>query len=214
VTNPENPRPPPRFRWSATQRLRGRRAVAREDVRRSSSVVVPFRWTLGCSPRSDAGAPVVPLSLVVSMVVEGHHGNRGLLPSSTSVSLRRRPSCTPPRRVPRPDPATERRRPCLCLFRTASARARRPFPHLGPPTLLDADRPGQFDGSWVSVAAGEVSIVCGVTPAGRLRVVLVLNLLLVGGLVAVGLSAHFPWGACGPVRMLTGLVISPSRPRG
>ena len=24
----------------------------------------------------------------------------------------------------------------------------------------------------------------------------------------------FPWGACGPVRMLTGLVISPGRPRG
>ena len=74
MTNPEKPRPPPRFRWSATLRLRGRRAVAREDVRRSSSVVVPFRWTLGCSPRSDAGTPVVPLSLVVSMVVEGHHG--------------------------------------------------------------------------------------------------------------------------------------------
>ena len=102
MTNPEKPRPPPRFRWSATQRLRGRRAVAREDVRRSSSVVVPFRWTLGCSARSDPGAPVVPLSLLVSMVVEGHHGNRGLLPSSTRVSLRRRPSCTPPRRVPRP----------------------------------------------------------------------------------------------------------------
>ena len=54
-------------------------------VRRCSSVVMVFGWRLGCSLRIDAGAPVVPLSLLVSMVVEGSHGNRGLLPSSTSV---------------------------------------------------------------------------------------------------------------------------------
>src|SRR5450759_6038339 len=40
------------------------------------------------------------------------------------------------------------------------------------------------------VVASRVSIACGVTRAGRLRVVLALNLLLVGGLVAIGLSAH------------------------
>jgi cobalt-zinc-cadmium efflux system protein len=40
------------------------------------------------------------------------------------------------------------------------------------------------------VVASRVSIACGVTRAGRLRVVLALNVLLVGGLVAIGLSAH------------------------
>lgn len=30
-------------------------------------------------------APAVSVSLLVSMVVEGSHGNRGLLPASTSV---------------------------------------------------------------------------------------------------------------------------------
>jgi cobalt-zinc-cadmium efflux system protein len=39
-------------------------------------------------------------------------------------------------------------------------------------------------------AAGKLSIAWDVTRTGRLRVVLVLNLLLVGGLIAVGLSAH------------------------
>jgi hypothetical protein len=37
----------------------------------------------GQTPKSS----VVPASLQVSMVVEGCHGNRGLLPSSTSVRL-------------------------------------------------------------------------------------------------------------------------------
>lgn len=36
----------------------------------------------------DPGSSVVPLSLQVSMVVEGFHGNRGLVPSSPSVRLR------------------------------------------------------------------------------------------------------------------------------
>jgi len=40
------------------------------------------------------------------------------------------------------------------------------------------------------MAAGKLSIAWDVTRPGRLRVVLVLNLLLVGALVAVGLSAH------------------------
>jgi cobalt-zinc-cadmium efflux system protein len=40
------------------------------------------------------------------------------------------------------------------------------------------------------VAAGKLSIAWDVTRTGRLRVVLVLNLLLVSGLVVVGLSSH------------------------
>ena len=40
------------------------------------------------------------------------------------------------------------------------------------------------------VAVGQLSLIWDVTRTGRLCVVLVLNLLLVGGLVAVGLSAH------------------------
>ena len=35
----------------------------------------------------DPVSSVVPVSLQVSMVVEGFHGNRGLVPSSPSVRL-------------------------------------------------------------------------------------------------------------------------------
>jgi len=38
-------------------------------------------------PRLDAESSVVPVRLDISMVVEGFHGNRGLLPSSTRVRL-------------------------------------------------------------------------------------------------------------------------------
>jgi hypothetical protein len=83
VTNP---------RISATQGPSGRRGKAKIRCLGAGWFSVWF-WCYRsgenrpCVLRSDAEPTVVPMCLDISMVVEGFHGNRGLLPSSTRVRL-------------------------------------------------------------------------------------------------------------------------------
>ena len=68
-------------------------AVEREDSVPGATGLQGWRAVVGrgenrvCVSRSDAESSVVPVCLRVSMVVEGSHGNRGLLPSSTRLRL-------------------------------------------------------------------------------------------------------------------------------